>query len=277
MKTKHITGTTAFNDGLLLPNGMLSADSEKKALRFHDGQTAGGYEILGTRAYNPPVPGPAELVAGTMQAGFFGETTSAELMTYEALATQIGLSAGVSQFNAESLWLKFALDNQILYVAKKPARHTVTWNDINAANAVYEGGSQISVGSHTLDVTLLRGAATDPTTNATGYDIPTSHGSEWNRLIYPIHSGIHTTTYNPTIHTDTSAEPFGSWAQYSDSDLLTHRDFGNGSYVWTQEASGDDTSYRVHRGRYGVSALHRNSATGEFMDCGWRPCLRLVV
>ena len=283
MKTKLMSADTATNNGLALPDGFITLDNEAKALRLHLDGIAGGYEILGQRAVELNVgPGPEVLVAGTMDAGFFGEVTSAELLTYEALATQIGLSAGVSQFNEESLWLKFTLDNKILFVAKKPVRHTVSWNDINTANAVYEGGSQIAVGSHTLDVTLLRGAASDPTVRGgdaayTGYDIDLSHGSEWNRLMYPIHSGVHTNTSNPAVHTDPTAAPFGSWASYSDADLLAYRDFGNGSYVWTQEASGDDTSYRVYLGRHGVSYLARATPTFANTSFGWRPCLRLVV
>lgn len=277
MKTKHFYGTTEENDTLSLPEGMLSVDGEKKALRFHLEGVPGGYEILGTQAV--PIlygPGPQTLQAGTMDAGFFGEVTSAELLTYVALAAQIGLSAGTSQFNAESLWLKFALDNKILYVAKKPARHSISWNHISTANAVYEGGSQISVGSHTLEVTLLRGASSDPTTDATGYDIVTSHGSEWNRLMYPIHSGTHTTASNPTAHTDPTAAPFGSWASYSDADLRIHRDLSNGGSSWIQETPAS-TSNRVTRGNYGVSLLQRSPATTASSFSGWRPVLRLIT
>lgn len=178
MKNLYRHGDTAFNNGLNLPVGHLSIDSEKKALRLFDGGTQGGFEAIGVKAYDPPVPGPQELIAGTMEHGFFGETTSDELFTYESLADQIGLSSGISQFNEESLWLKFALENKILYVAKKPARHTISWNQLHAVNAVF--GTSVTVGPHMLSCRLLKGTNSDPTVNETGHDIGASHGSEWN-------------------------------------------------------------------------------------------------
>lgn len=275
MKTKHMTGDSTFNDALLLPSGMLSIDGERKALRFHDGQTMGGYEILGTRAYNPPPPGPQELIGGDMNAGFFGEITGEDLITYEALATQIGLSAGVSQFNEESLWLKFALDGKILYVAKKPIRNDISWTSINEVGAVYEGDTRVSINGSLLDVTLIRGTLTDPSTmDITGWDIQDTHGSEWNRLMYPIHSGIHNDSRNPT----NSSTPYNQWAAYSDADLMV--DYREGSVsgvrVWCQEVHPYDTMYRVCRGNSGLTHLERNDMNSNTSRLGWRPCLRLV-
>lgn len=277
-------GSTAENNSWVLPEGMFSQDVEKMSVRVHDGVTPGGFEAIGVRAYDPPNtgPGPKELIAGTMDAGFFGETTSEELFTYEELATQIGLSAGTSQHNEGSLWLKFALEGEILYVAKKTARHSLSWNHINNANVVFEGGTQVTVGSHTFDVTLLRGANSDPTVQGAdglwfGYDADNSHGSEWNRLMYPIHSGVHIQSDNPSVHGDPTADPFGSWANYSDSDLLVHRDVGNGSYSWCQEVSGRTATDRLHRGLYGVTFISQHSSAEILQHIGWRPCLRLVV
>ena len=113
-------------------------------------------------------PGSQELIAGDMTAGFFGEVPVTELITGDDLATQIGLTQGTSQFSNEP-WLKFALDDNIIYVAKKPYRHTVSWEHIYQAGAVYgtgdnglypSGGNRlqdanISVDGFSLDVTLL--------------------------------------------------------------------------------------------------------------------------
>ena len=64
------------------------------------------------------IPGPTTLIGGDMTEGFFGEVTSAELITGDALASEVGISAGTSQ-NSTAGWLKFALDDKILFVAKK--------------------------------------------------------------------------------------------------------------------------------------------------------------
>lgn len=276
-------GSTAENNSWVLPEGMFSQDTEKNSVRVHDGKTPGGFEAIGVRAFTPPPPpGPSELIAGTMEAGFFGEVTSEELLTYEDLATQIGLSVGTSQFNEESLWLKFFLDGRVMYVAKKTARNNLPWSQIQAVNAVFEGGAQVTVGPHTFDVTLLRGANSDPTVQGednlwVGYDTDLSHGSEWNRLMYPIHSGTHISSNNPSVHGDPATAPFGSWVAYNDTDLLVHRDGGNGSRTWCQEVNGDSPSYRVYRGYYGVSLLSRFTASQSTSNSGWRPCLRLIT
>lgn len=56
MRIKFPYGSTAENNQLLLPEGHLSVDLERKALRLHDGVTQGGFEMLGEQAYVPPPP-----------------------------------------------------------------------------------------------------------------------------------------------------------------------------------------------------------------------------
>jgi len=230
-------------------------------------------------------PGPQQLIVGDMTAGFFGEVPTSELITGDDLATTIGLTAGTSQYSDES-WLKFALDGNIIYVAKKPYRHTVSWENIYQAGAVYGTGdnglypsgvnrlqnANISVDGFSLDVTLLKGANTDTTgSDDTGYDLAYTHTSEWNRLMYPIHSGIHTNANNPS----TPSVPYAQWATYSDSDLLVHNSFGNGSYSWVQETPATSTQ-RLYRGYLGVTHVTRTTAADNRTPFGWRPCLRLA-
>jgi hypothetical protein len=251
--------------------GSLAIDTEKNALRFYDGETQGGFEVLGTRAYEPPpLPGPQTLVGGDLQAGFYGETTPEEFISYGALSTLVGLSAGTLQHDAESFWLKFSLDGSPLYVMKKPARHTVSWDQLHAAGLVF-GTNTVEIDGLTYQVRLLKGANSDPTTDATGWDIPTSHGSEWNRLIYPVHSGVHTDTRNPSVHSDPTAAPFGAWAQYSDADLVL-RGTDNGRANWCQETPATSTN-RVPRGASGVTRLDRAPSSFTNSTYGWRAVL----
>lgn len=273
MLNKHEVLTTSESNQLLLPPGRVTVNRDNWSIRMHDGEVMGGYEIPTTRAYEPPLgPGPTELLAGTLDHGFFGETTSEELLTYETLASQVGLSAGVSQFNTESLWLKFALDGKILYVAKKPCRHTISWDQIHAVNAVF--GTPVAVGSHVLSCRLLKGANSDPAANQTGYDVEISHGSEWNRLLYHASSSVSTEASN-TLASEGITE--GSFAQYSEAELVTHRDFGNGTYCWTQEVHEFGPTARVRRGVFGVSYLFWNPSSSANAGFGWRPLLELAV
>ena len=232
-------------------------------------------------------PGPQQLIAGDMTAGFFGEVPTTELITGDDLATQIGLTAGTAQHSNEP-WLKFALDDNIIYVAKKPYRHSISWQHIYQSGAVYgtndngynpSGGNRlqdanISVDGYSLDVTLLRGANTDPAIfTGAGYDMDYTHTSEWNRLMYPIHSGVHTEANNPS----TPSVPYAQWASYSDSDLLVHNSFGSGTYSWVQETQNTDTSRRFLRGYFGVTYVGSGTATTASSNFGWRPALRLGV
>lgn len=279
MKTKYTTGNTAFNDGLLLPSGMLSIDSEKKALRFHDGQSVGGYEVAGQQAV--PIlygPGPQELIAGDMSAGFFGEVTSNTLLTYSDLSTTIGVSQGVLINDEESLWLKFALDDKILYVAKKPVRCRISWEHLNINGGVF--GTQVSINNNQFTCRILKGASSNPTVLGpdglwTGFDIDLTHDSEWNRLMYPIHSGAHTDGTHPSNHDDPNVLPFGSWNTYNDEELSI---ITNGA-SWCQETPGRSSfsSWRIYRGEIGISNLNTVSAGGVGVNQAWRPCLELIV
>ena len=287
MRTRFLRGNTNENNSLTLPEGEFSIDEEKKALRVHDGQTLGGFEIVGTQAYVPVGHGPNDLVGGDAQWGFYGEVASTDFITGDALATQIGLSAGISQYS-NTEWLKFNSDGKVVMIPKKPLRYNLSWEHIYQVGAVYgddtvgsnpSGGNRVQDTIVTIDgfdyrVTLMKGAGADPTTDAVGYDIENGYGSEWNRLFYPIHSGTHTNSSNPASHTDPNAAPFGTWASYSDSDLVITS--GNGRYQWMQETPAT-TSQRVLRGNNGVTGFYRYTAANTATGTGWRPRLELVV
>lgn len=126
------------------------------------------------------LPGSNTFVGGDMSGGYFGEVAAVDFISGEALCTAIGLTAGTLQ-NSDAGWLKYASDNQILYVAKQTFRHTATWNDINAVGAVW-GEKLVQVGNHIFACRLLSSA-------------------EWNKLIYPVHAN------------------YGTWASFSDAEL----------------------------------------------------------
>lgn len=287
MRTRFLRGNTAENNGLTLPNGELSVDLEKKALRLHDGQTLGGFECVGTIAFEPY----SELIAGDTTAGFYGEVPGEEFISYGDLSTAVGLSAGTLQHDAESAWLKFSLDGQTLYIAKKTARHSVAWTDIYQAGCVYgvdgygthpsggqvDQGTIVAIGGNDYRVRLIKGAGVDPlNTMDFGYDLPESHGSEWNRLMYPIHSGQHSYYEHPASHADPNADPYASWANYNDSDLIVEKGAGNGNFSWCQETPTNNTSYRTIRGYHGIALFNRKQAISGALDHGWRPVLELV-
>lgn len=126
------------------------------------------------------LPGANTFVGGDMSGGYFGEVAAVDFISGEALCTAIGLTAGTLQ-NSDAGWLKYASDNQILYVAKKTFRHTISWDHINAVGAVW-GEKLVQVGNHVFACRLLSSA-------------------EWNKLIYPVHAN------------------YGAWASFSNTEL----------------------------------------------------------
>ena len=94
-------------------------------------------------------PGPTKLIGGNLQAGFYGEVSTSDFITGDKLARMIGLTAGISQFSNEP-WLKFSYMGKTEFIAKKTFRYSVSWNSINAVNAVF-GNRTIKVGDNTYE------------------------------------------------------------------------------------------------------------------------------
>ena len=215
-------------------------------------------------------PGSPYLIAGTMEEGFFGEVSSSELITGNTLASECGISEGTSQFSTEP-WLKFAYKGEIQFVAKKPIRHSISWDAINTANCVY-GGKTVQIGGYTYRVRLMKGALTEPSKHEDADR--GAHGSEWNRLMLPIHIQAKDKSWDYPAYVENDIPYWG--IDYTDVDLLTHGNYGNGSYSWCQETAESATSRRVGRGNGGVSLSAVFSASNTSSIRGWRPVLRLV-
>jgi hypothetical protein len=80
----------------------------------------GGEEIL---AFGP---GPQELVAGDLDAGFFGLTTQEDFgTTMTQVMSDLGITQGIAQFTTEPL-LKFIHKGKIKYINKKTIRRGIS-------------------------------------------------------------------------------------------------------------------------------------------------------
>lgn len=229
-------------------------------------------------------PGPKDLIAGTMQEGFFGEVPASELITGDALASECGISQGTSQHSTAG-WLKFAYKDKILFVAKKPIRHSISWDAINTAKCVYgdSGDKTVTIGGLTYKVTLMRALepSNNPKTVASANSGEVNHGSEWNRLMCQIHEQALSKSwdYPDNIESDIGILEHnlgsGSQGMYNDNDLLTHNTHGSGSYSWCQEM-GTVSSIHLLRGNTGVSNSTANTSSYGDTYYGWRPRLELV-
>lgn len=204
-----------------------------------------------------------------MRGGFLGEVPASEFITGPDLVARIGLTGGRAEHN-EGPWLKFTLDGKMLYVAKNPFRSGIPWDNINAVGAAY-GESTIVVANETFKVRLLKGVSSDPTPSLMGYDLTSTWGSEWNRLMYPL---VSNPTNRPASGISGEGIRFGSWASYTQVNLTIST--SRGGYSWCQETIVDRNGRRVLRGRSGITYLNYGNSNSVDSAYGWRPVLELV-
>lgn len=238
------------------------ANKEVKIRAKYNGQVVNsewsGYLDFYTSAIESG-PGTTALSAGDGDAGFFGEVLASELYTGDELATELGITFGTSQHSTEP-WLKFILDGKIMFVNKKPIRHSISWDDIDRENAVY-GNRTITRDGYTYKVRLLTGAEADPSSIPRNTSNPiAAEVSEWNRLIYKVHVD------------DPSGAP---WTSYNNADIIVGA--GDGRNSWTQEADSNNAGYRIHRGQNSLKFFSTWTSSNRNSIYGWRAVLELVV
>ena len=196
------------------------------------------------------------------------------LPTGTSLAQTLGIGNATPEvlINNDSGWLKFVHNGKIKYIAKKPFMHTVSWNDIAKAEAVY-GNRTVRIGSRLFRVSLLSGAEADPssfTTSSTASDNKGA-GSEWNELVYRVNVGVPAdgaTTYQ-------GGKQVGlNWWNFTDADIVVGS--GNGRFTWCKETLAFNTANRVLRGVVSLSSFHNYTSSTANTDLGWRPCLTLI-
>ena len=146
-----------------------------------------------------------------------------------------------------------------IFVSKKTVRYGISWNHINSKGGV-KGKVVIANNDEEYTCRLLTGADKNLATNRNGM------GSEWNNLIYRVHSDI--------VNEDNGDnKQIGvNWANMSDKELgVNYEITPKGSFSWCQEHY--VSTYRVNRGRTSVSYFNGHYPTTTNTYGGWRPVL----
>jgi hypothetical protein len=211
--------------------------------------------------------GNANLIAGDMTAGYFGTVSAGEFIDGDTLASEVGLTAGTSQ-HSNTDWLKFSSEGKPIFSPLKPVRYSLSWDDINAVDLVY-GNKTVVIDGLTYKVRLWQGAETNPSNSNETYE--GAVGSEWNSLMLPIHTNAPSSWLRGYGY---STEDWG--INFTDNDLITHRDAGEGASTLCQEVWGSDASERVRRGWWGVADMDSISSSTTVYGASWRPVLELV-
>lgn len=207
-------------------------------------------------------PGTQWLIAGDMDAGFFGEVSSGALIGESALSKAVGLNRGIP-LEENPGWLKFIYEGKIIYIAKRPLRYSTSWEDLYQAGLVYgtpgPGSAPspsdrpayqlrvVTKGEWFLKVRLATG----------GGKTPTVVGGEWDNLLLRVSEN------------DPSGKP---WAEYTNVDLHIVRAGQPGSQTLVMER---DTTAKSRS--YGsITDLRNVTLIDNSTTIGWRPALELI-
>lgn len=220
---------------------------------------------------NTNAPGPKELIAGDMQAGYFGTVAASEIFTGSEIALACGITQGTLQHDT-IVWLKFAYEGKILFRPQKAIRYSISWDHINSMGCVF-GIKIVSKNGVNYKVRLMKGSTVDPAVTANN-TTNTMTGSEWNGLMLPIHEQAATKAWAYPNYVEGDVPNWG--IGFTDADLLMQSSNGNGSYVWCQEVSTSNAIHRVYRGGSGVSSVSATSGSSYNASRGWAPVLEVI-
>lgn len=177
------------------------------------------------------------LLFGDKNKGYYGEIKEADFIAMQALCTAVNFSVGT--LLTDNAWLKFAYQEKILYIPKKPVRRNLSANNIISAGLSLSGDKTITIGGHQYKLRLMYGVA----------------GAEWDSLIYPL------------VSSHPNSAPV--WGNLSEADLGI-----TGLGTFCEEVSGGN---RLYRGYSAVTALSYISQTNADNGRGWRPVLERVI
>jgi hypothetical protein len=195
---------------------------------------------------------------------FLGEVSNEHIFGTGKNILEYFNPTGINQ-NENTDFLKFQdKSGSILFIAKTPVKHSVSWDSVNGGSDVQEpnnaesgvyGAMQKVIDGETYKIRLLKGASSNP---YSGSGTARHKNSEWDDLLVELVSAS---------------------VGYTDATLMTNYDRGNGSLSWVQEqnpAYHSLHSDRVNRGYYGVSVFNSSHSSGTLSDYGWRPVLELI-
>ncbi len=136
------------------------------------------------------IPGSSTFIDGDNKLGFYGEVQVKDFISGDQLINMVGLSAGTTQFPTEP-WLKFSLNDKILFVTKKCIKYNISFLDLENVGVTY-GTRILNIRGRNYRIRLLRGSSSFPAKwdnrRSDAYADPlNSHGSEWNELLYNVH------------------------------------------------------------------------------------------
>jgi hypothetical protein len=249
--------------GTDLSDGVFTICAEQLAngfcLRGNDWQnSSGNHPIMGI--WNMPANNPQTYYgwrpmlvkkSSIPPSPFKGEVAGADLITANALATELGIT-GITPPDDNPSWLKFIDNGKTFYIAMKPMRTAVLWETLDAMGAA-KGTKTIEIAGNLYKVRLMTGG--------NGPDPASAAGGEYDAYFARV-----------TVNYQGSAND--RWANYSNADVYWNNSTGNGELTLCQEHwAGNGPLTRGYPGFNGLWYQAPGSTHGGY---GWRPVLELI-
>lgn len=214
-----------------------------------------------SQTFSQSGPGPKTLIGGNMVLGFFGEVSATELLTTSEYRALTGLTAGTDTAYPV-VWLKFIVDNKIIYTTKQPMIDRISYNDLVSKKLIH-GETNIALGDRIYSTRVPRGSLLElPNIFRTNDQHVDTYNSEWNRLFYPIID-------RPGVSDDGYA--FGIFAKYTEDELGMGM---NPSRVTIcREKYSKDLSLIVTRGYTAATIATTSSPTTSIESYVFRPII----
>jgi hypothetical protein len=167
------------------------------------------------------------LVKGTETIGYFGEVSSAELMTYTAFKAALSASLAGTDL-ADKGWFKFMYNRKVLFISKGCIASGLSWQQIYQAGGIYgfDGTGAYPSGTATnqykpVTVTGSRTWSLIPRSLKVSNNDPSAvsfienNGNEYSDLLYRV------SIFNPSVPGS------GSFANYTLAEIdLNRAEFG---------------------------------------------------
>ncbi|QEM41735.1 hypothetical protein [Pseudomonas phage vB_PaeM_PS119XW] len=198
---------------------------------------------------------PTELIAGDSSLGYYGIVTAADFIGAEQMNDVHGFSGnpyGTRMPDQTDVdWLMFSLNDRKLLVATKTIRHSMAFNQLEAAiNSFNTNTSKVK--DIDCKIVYLSGGASGSPAN-----------SEWGQLMYRVSANDPTGTF---------------WENLSNEDLGFVHPSNLGIWTWTP-TNGNTGSPRfkvLRGGPNGVTGWGQNAPSQPNTGYGWRPVLELI-
>ena len=229
--------------------------------------------------------------------GFFGVVRSDDLIRLDTLSNRVGFTSGTAQ-HPDAGFLKFYWHGMMIFIAKKPPRYNVSWNQIKSHNCQYgwdmgnNDSKFLDIGGVSYRCSNILGARKSPFDHTkisySGNKISHSNVlnenykySQWGECIirladvYVGYEEVSPTTFNDQLCEIGGLQIGDHFQKMATTEIIVRGDRdGNGPNTISREVgSGTYTSLLGGRG-FGLWFVGRN-LTFTASHTSWRPVLML--